>query len=166
MRVIKSSDLISLSMKRCVIFVVLGFGFFSSHLALAHKGAMGVVKERMDLMDQIGKDMKSLKKIVNNKKRFAPDQIELHAESMAKASRHILKLFPEGSLQQPTESLASIWEDWERFSRLTETLTLESEKLKQSASSGNRPQVIQQFRTVAKTCRSCHTDFRKKKENR
>lgn len=130
----------------------------------AHKGAMGVVKERMDMMDEIGDNMKDIKAMIQRKQPFDAAKMARHAESIRTASMHIKQVFPEGSLNHPSEALPSIWKDWDQFSSLADQLIVEAEKLREVTESEDQQVIMKQFARVGKTCRSCHTDFRKKKD--
>lgn len=144
------------------VMLVTGLGF--SFSATAHSGAMGVVKERMEVMDNIGKDMKKMKAMIKGKEVFNSIEFSKRAKSINMATGKIPKLFPEGSLQEPTEALPSIWKEWDLFSSLADRLANESNKLQDIAQSNDRRAIMRQFASVGKTCRSCHTDYRKKKE--
>ncbi|WP_417784461.1 c-type cytochrome [Terasakiella pusilla] len=130
----------------------------------AHGGAMGVVKERMDLMSAIGKNMKSVASMVKGDAKFDPTAIEASAKSMAEHSTKINDLFPKGSLEKPTEALPSIWEDWGRFAQLSKDLETETNKLAEIATSGDKRAIIMQFAQTGKVCSTCHTNFRIKKD--
>ncbi|WP_417793976.1 c-type cytochrome [Terasakiella pusilla] len=132
--------------------------------AFAHGGAMGVVKERMDLMSAIGKNMKSVASIVKGDAKFDPTAIEASAKSMAEHSTKINDLFPKGSLEKPTEALPSIWEDWGRFAQLSKDLETEANKLAEVAISGDKRAIMMQFAQTGKVCSTCHTNFRIKKD--
>ncbi len=134
--------------------------------AIAHKGATGVVKERMNLMDDIGDNMKGMKAMIQRKQPFDAEKMASHAESIRQASTHIKKVFPEGSLKHPTEALPSVWENWNKFSSLADKLVVESEQLREIAKSQDQRAVMKQFARVGKTCRNCHTDFRQKKDKK
>lgn len=146
-----------------LLFVLLAM---MSVQVLAHKGATGVVKERMDMMDEIGDNMKGMKAMVQRKQPYDAEKMAKHAESIRQVSTHIKKVFPEGSLKHPSEALPSIWKEWEKFSSVADKLTVESEKLREIAKSQDQRAVMKQFAKVGKTCRRCHTDFRKKKAKR
>ena len=130
----------------------------------AHGGAMGIVKERMDLMSAIGKNMKSVAAMVKGEAKFDPTAIETSAKSMAEHSTKINDLFPKGSLDKPTEALPSIWEDWDRFAQLSKDLETEANKLAEVATSGDKRAVMMQFAKIGKVCSTCHTNFRIKKD--
>lgn len=134
--------------------------------ALAHKGATGVVKGRMEIMDEIGNHMKGMKAMVQRKQPFDAEKMARHAESIRQAATNIKKVFPEGSLKHPSEALPNVWEDWDEFSSLVDKLITESEKLREIATSQDQRAVMKQFGRVGKTCSACHTDFRKKKDKK
>jgi cytochrome c556 len=146
-----------------MLFIITLFSAPSVH---AHKGATGVIKERMDMMGKIGKDMKGIKSMMQNKKPYSADQVIRHAESIHQASKKIKNSFPEGSMNHPSEALPSIWKNWKDFSSLADQLTLESERLKEIAATRDKKSVMLQFGKLGKTCRNCHTDFRKKKKKK
>jgi cytochrome c556 len=47
----------------------------STSLALAHGGATGIVKERMDLMASVGKSMKTITEMFQGDKLFDPEAV-------------------------------------------------------------------------------------------
>lgn len=147
-----------------LIFLISGLLFLNP--VFAHSGATGIVKKRMDMMDKIGKNMKNMKAMVQGKKTFIPEVMARHAESISSASTHIKNVFPEGSIKGKSEALPSIWQKWDKFESISKQLTVESKKLKEIALTQNRREIMKQFAKVGKTCRSCHTDFRKKKDEK
>ena len=94
-----------------------------SVLVFAHGGATGVVKERMDLMDNLKGAIKNLKPIFRGKKDYDVEQIKQYALVIRdNAGDHMTKLFPEGSLQKPSEAKPEIWIEWEEFQRIANNL--------------------------------------------
>jgi len=130
----------------------------------AHQGATGVVKQRMDLMGSVGESMKTLKGEV--KSAAGPDAatVAAAARTIAEKASQALPLFPEGSLDKPTETLPKVWQNWERFSVLMQKLEREAQQMEALANGANRAAIAKQFTVLGKNCRSCHTDFRKKKQ--
>lgn len=97
----------------------------SAGLAYAHVGATGVVKERMDIMSSIGKSMKSITEMFQGEKPYDAGTIREAATFIGNhGSEQMTRLFPEGSIEGPTEALPKIWEDWERFSEIADDLTV------------------------------------------
>ena len=161
----RSRSLPTLATRGLSILCLTTFLMMPGH-ALAHQGATGVIKERMDMMEDIGDNMKGMKAMVQRKQAFDATKMAMYAESIQKASLDMKKVFPEGSLQHPSEALPSIWQNWDKFSSLADQLVAESEKLREMAKTQDQRAVMKQFARVGKTCRGCHTDFRKKKDKK
>ena len=136
----------------------------SCGLALAHSGATGIVKQRMDAMKDIAAQMKLIGAMVKAERDYdaaaaaaAADVIVRHADAM-------LPLFPEGSTEHPSEALTVIWSDWEGFSRSAVELAASATALSDIASDATSAADIRAaFAAVGKTCSSCHEGYRKPK---
>jgi cytochrome c556 len=152
------------SSTKFVLLALLSIGVGFSSLINAHSGATGVVMERMEMMDDIGKDMKKIKAIIQSKDNIDSTEISNRADSIIEKANMVQMMFPPNSLQEPTEALPNIWDDWDQFSELADRLGDEAKKLQAVAEGKNRREIMGQFAKVGKTCRSCHTDFRLKKE--
>lgn len=131
--------------------------------ANAHKGATGVVKERMDLMSSLGKTMKSLNAMARGKTDYDQAAIKSAAEQILRQSKQMQSLFPEGSNQMPSVAKPEIWTRPGEFKALAVALGTEAVKLGGLDKSGGRDALKQQFRRVGKTCSACHKPFRSKK---
>ena len=130
---------------------------------LAHSGAVGIIKERMDTMVQLGKSMKVLAAHMGGKVDYDAGQVKSNAKIIkSHAGDAFLKLFPEGSNAKPSEAKSIIWADWETFSSMTKKMFEASEALELVAENkGAAGQAA--FSELAKTCSSCHKVFRQKK---
>ena len=105
--------------------------------ALAHSGATGVMKERMDAMGEMGDEMKRLAPMMRGQTEYDPDVVRSAAETMIDhAGTQMTELFPEGSNGEPSEALDTIWEDWEEFAALAEALRNSAEGMKLAAENG------------------------------
>ena len=94
-----------------------------SALVLAHGGATGVVKERMDLMENLKGAMKTLKPMMRGQKDYDVDTVKQNAAIIRdNAGNHMTKLFSEGSLKMPSEARPEIWIQWEEFQRIADNL--------------------------------------------
>lgn len=118
-----------------IIISVSCFVFLSiSALVFAHGGATGVVKERMDLMENLKGAMKSLKPIMRGQKDYEVDTVKKSALVIRdNAGEHMTKLFPEGSLKKPSEATPEIWSEWEEFQRLANNLERLGQALHEAA---------------------------------
>lgn len=153
----------SMKTSTLTLFIALISGLVVSPVALSHGGATGIVKERMELMEGIGEQMKRMGAMAKGKVPFDSQAFAEGAQLVVEGAPKMPALFPEGSLQHPTEALPRIWEDWKRFEESTQQLEVEAEKLRAVAANGDRRAVISQFARMGKICSSCHKSFRKKK---
>ena len=105
--------------------------------ALAHSGATGVVKERMDAMVDLGDEMKRLTPMMRGQTEYDPEIVRGAADTMiGHAGSAMTELFPEGSNGKPSEALDAIWEDWDEFAALAEALRANAEGMKRAAENG------------------------------
>lgn len=105
--------------------------------ALAHGGATGVVKQRMDAMGAIRGAMKVLTPMMQGKATYDAEVVEQQAKVIgAHGGAALTELFPEGSLDMPTEARAEIWENWSDFQSLAAQMSLYSEGLARAAENG------------------------------
>lgn len=135
---------------------------FSINVGWAHGDATGVVKERMEAMKSMGEAMKDLAAMVKGEKPVDGQTLSSHSATLKAAASQITKLFPEGSIHGPSEALPLIWKDWERFKDLAAQLEKDAGNLG-AASKGDMRSVKIGFAKIGKSCKDCHSDFRKKK---
>lgn len=100
------------------VFVVSAAG----SAALAHSGASGIVKNRMDMMRDIAAQMKQIGAIIKGEAAFDAASVRSAANRVAVHAGEMPKLFPERSTEAPSEALPSIWRDWGSFSDLAADL--------------------------------------------
>lgn len=105
--------------------------------AVAHGGATGIVKERMDAMGAMGKAMKSLSAIMRGETEYDAKAVRKGAEILQSHSGEALtKQFPEGSIEGPSEAKPEIWSNWEEFSSISGQLELFATALGEAADNG------------------------------
>lgn len=112
---------------------------FVTSVVMAHGGATGIVKKRMDFMESMGDAMKEITAMMRGKQAYDAGRLRALAGTVGDHGGEALtKLFPEGSLDKPTEALPAIWTDWERFSALADRLSDYATAL-QAAAENERP---------------------------
>ena len=79
----------------------------------------------------------------------------------SKGGGQITKLFPNGSLNEPTEALPSIWQNWAKFKAVSGQLEIAANEL--MAASGDQFDAMGPFQKLTQTCGACHRTFRQKK---
>lgn len=135
-----------------------------SFSSLAHEGATGVVKERMDLMESMGKQLKEIGQRIQTNRNLP--SIRDHAQAISALSEKITALFPPGSLDRPTDAKTAIWEKWPQFEAHAQDLKKASAALADMAPSGDPKRVSDSFKAVSRSCAACHDDFRQKRKGR
>jgi cytochrome c556 len=145
-----------MTFRGCIAAVVLSAGFASA--ALAHSGATGVVKQRMETMKSMGDTMKQLGAMMQGKQAFDAAIVAGRTSVMKQHAAELPKMFPKGSTQHPSEALPKIWESFEAFSKITSELESTSSALGDVKSADALPVAMT---AVGKTCKACHQDYRK-----
>ncbi|MEM7693204.1 MAG: cytochrome c [Pseudomonadota bacterium] len=127
----------------CAFGAAAALALSHSLTAVAHDGATGVVEQRMDRMAAIGDANKALRAMFSGETPYDADAVAEHAQTIGSQSGEaVTTLFPEGSLEGPTEANPQIWDDWDEFVRLADRLGLVAEGLARAAynrPSGERP---------------------------
>ena len=142
-----------------VILVVIAI----SGIAFAHSGAKGIVKERMDMMSDVGKRMKTIGTMLRSGE-FDRETAKQAALVIQGHAVRIPDLFPDGSIDGPTEALPSIWTNWEEFVAAAEKMDITAAQLAKIAdTSSSVDEIKQQFGQLGKSCSGCHEKFRLKK---
>ena len=131
--------------------------------AMPHDHATGVVKQRMELMEGLGKRMKAIAARIRDKRDLAA--IKSDARAIAASAAHIVHMFPPDSTQHPTEAKAAIWQNWSDFERLAQALEIESARLADMNATdfGTFNALNGQVRAVSQTCGNCHEAYRVKR---
>ena len=145
--------------------VIAAVGFVLSCAALAHEGhehATGVVRERMELMTDMGKRLLAISKRLRANKEL--DRIAPDAHAIKEASGKITAEFPSGSTQFPTAARPVVWQQWDDFAEKAKKLQTEAEKLS-ATSPSDGDALRKQFRAVAYACNGCHETYRVPKES-
>ncbi|WP_170575212.1 c-type cytochrome [Ruegeria atlantica] len=109
----------------------------ASHSVFAHGGATGVVKERMDGMGVMKEAMKVLTPMMRGQVDYDATVVREWSEDISRhAGEALTKLFPEGSLDAPSEAKPEIWQDWEAFSTLADQLRVMADGLAEASENG------------------------------
>ncbi|XWN33057.1 MAG: cytochrome c [Devosia sp.] len=122
---------------KCVFGAMAALSLSLSAVAVAHTGATGVVKERMDQMMAIGDANKALRAMFSGETPYDAVVVAQSAQTIrGHAGEALISLFPEGSLDGPTEAKPEIWENWDEFVTLANRLEHVAEGLARAADNG------------------------------
>ncbi|EPX82134.1 c-type cytochrome [Salipiger mucosus] len=105
--------------------------------AWAHSGAEGVVKDRMDAMKAMQDAVKTITPMMSGQADYDAAAVREAADVIeARAGKELTELFPEGSIEGPSEALPAIWQDTERFRTLAARLKTAAEGLGLASENG------------------------------
>ena len=145
--------------------VILGFvALLAGNVAVAHMGATGTVKQRMDLMEAIGKSMKEIGAMVRGRVAVDSSRAAAAAQEIAAHGRHMPKLFPPESNRAPSEARPIIWQQRAEFNASAAAMVNAAEALAVAASTADRGALKSAYRALGKTCKDCHRVYRAKKK--
>lgn len=121
--------------KNCSLVVI--FLAATATVALAHSGATGVVKQRMDAMSELGKTIKELAAMMRGEKVYEAKVVKAGAALIGKHSGDSMTgLFPKGSKHGPSEAREEIWTNWDEFEDLSNRLEIFAAGLSDAANNG------------------------------
>lgn len=133
--------------------------------ARAEDEPAALIAYRQSIMKAIGGHMGAIAMVAKGEVSFT-DEVAFHAGAINEMSKHLARLFPEGSGKEAgdTRALPVIWEKWDDFTAAAENLGVLSEKLAEVAESGDRALIASQTGELGKKgCGGCHETFREKK---
>ena len=124
---------------------------------LAHKGAMGIVKERMDKFKASEKATKRIKQALS---RGDTAVVTAEAELLVSWASEIDSYFPENSNQSPSEAKDEIWLKWDDFVGAIQSFDKAAQALIEAAATEDPRAMRDAFKEMTKSCKSCHQQFR------
>jgi cytochrome c556 len=120
------------------------------------------MKYRQSVMKALGGHTSALAAIVKNEVDYA-DDAGAHAAGIARLANILPHVFPEGSGGPDSDSLPAVWDKPEAFDRAMQEFETAATDLARAAEKDPAPEALAPaFSQVAKSCKGCHDDFRKK----
>ena len=105
--------------------------------ALAHSGATGVVKSRMEAMKEMQAAVKIVAPMMSGSTAYDAAAVRSAAETFLRHSGEAMTTnFPEESVEPPSEALPTIWQEWDRFEGLAMQLGVMAEGLSLASENG------------------------------
>jgi len=134
----------------------------STSIVLAHSGATGIVKERMEGMGSLSQSMKALVQMAKSD-AVDPGKVgDIAREIQNHSGEAMTKRFPEEPQQMVSEAAPLIWQDWDKFVEISDDLFQSAVRLE--AQAGSSELELNSFvKEMGATCSSCHKEFRIKK---
>lgn len=128
---------------------------------LAHAGATGATKERMDAMAAT-KDNLSALRAATAADPVDRDRAHAAINALERLADQMPALFEERHLPMVSEALPKIWDQPEQFAKEVRYFSVQLDVARNQIA--DDPQQV--MRTVAAGCASCHEKFREKKNNK
>ena len=142
----------------CALIVILaGVGH-----GLAHVGATGIVKERMDIMKSLKDDMKTISDMFRGRIPYSTAVVRENANRMKNHALDYERLFPPGSDKHPSEASPRIWSEQTRFGKQWIDMADAARTL--AAVAQDQWKARDAFGSLGKTCSACHDDYRIEKK--
>lgn len=121
------------------------------------------IEYRQGVMAAQGWNFSAMGAMVKGERPYDKAEFLKRAENLAALSKMSLEGFTvEGSETGKTKAKPEVFLDMEKFKGGTEKLATESNKLVTVAQGGDMGAIKAQFNEVAKVCKGCHDNFRKK----
>ena len=130
----------------------------------SHSGAVGVVKERMDAMHDMGDHSKRVADMFKGKTEFEKITLRNAADAFIFHAATMSDLFPDTDASRTgseTAALPLIWEEKEAFDNLVKEFETQSVSLRDTIDATDDRAVLKRaFFGATKNCSGCHKRFR------
>ncbi len=129
----------------------------------AHKGATGVVKQRMEAMKG---QLKKIDEMMEGKTTYDDKKIRQALDYIHdNAGPQMTKLFPKGTAHKPSEADLAIWTSWSEFDKLALQLNHSTDDFraklgKEKVNKKSKKSLQASYLSLSKACKACHDSFR------
>ena len=137
--------------------IITGLALSLSGAAIAHSGATGIVKERMDRFKASKENIAAIKRHL---RAGETKPIVNLADEIADWARQMPDYFPTDSGGKPSEASPKIWLDFNGLTTAAKANEMAALALADSARMGDIKTIMSALKATAKTCKSCHSEFR------
>lgn len=131
----------------------------------AHGEAEGIIKERMEVMTYVGREMKCISRMMRSNTPLDSAKIAEAAGNIGNHAKRMNVLFPKGSNGGVSRASKKIWENWDIFLSSATKMVNVANQLEQTAKKGDESDIRTSFGSLGKTCGTCHNQFRTEKKN-
>lgn len=139
--------------------IALALGIGAMTHAQAFEETEAQIDYRQGVMRAIGGNAASLAAVIIDGAEDYRGNLAIHARYIVDMSRDIPALFPEGSDFGETNALPGIWEEQEKFARLSEDTHKAAVALLEAIEAGEE-NLGPRFREMGQSCTACHDEFR------
>lgn len=143
------------------VVVCLVIGIFSSGAVAQTLRTEDAIRYRKAAMVMMKWHYDRLSQQAKGSVPFARGEAERNAAWLDALSKNAAEGFVPGSLEGDTKATAAIWSEAPRFRGLIERFQADATRLREISKSGDPAAIKSQLEAVARTCKSCHDDFKK-----
>ncbi len=137
--------------------IALGFGVGA---LVAHEGATGIVKVRMDAMSAIATAQQAIKTSLENGDEVDFRSLKGQAAVLNTSMFTLQDAFPEGSLDDISEASPKIWEDPDGFAGEMDKMNAAVQAFSMGVDMQDVDAIESAFEDFHGTCKGCHQDYR------
>lgn len=123
--------------------------------ALAHQGAMGAVKVRMDAMVRVQDDTKILGNMVRGRADFDADAARAALDRLVEEAQMMPAHFTERDLTAPSEAMPAIWDNFADFEDKADAMAIAAQ-----GPATSLDELRATFTAMGATCGACHEIYR------
>jgi len=123
-----------------------------------------VIQCRQKVMTAVGSHVGAVADIFKNQLPYGKDRIAEHARLLRGSVGMIESAFKQQTADTKTDAKPAVWKEWSKFEEKIKALDAEVAAFEKIAASGSPQEIGGQFRKVGGTCKGCHDDYRKPKE--
>lgn len=132
--------------------------------AFAHKGASGIVLERMKAMSAMKDAIAIIGNMMRGRLAFDRQEAQKQAKALQAHAASMVSQFPDTkeSRQKATKALETVWQKPDDFASIANELEMAAGKFADLAVAQTDTTALREpFSAIAKTCSSCHETYRK-----
>ena len=122
------------------------------------------IKERQDLMKEIGQELGKLVKILKNEAPFKGADVVAAAQAIESRLGKAEKLFPKGSISDKSYAKPEVWSDNATFMKGFGTARKAAANVVKIGKADDEIEFSDAMNQVFQGCKGCHEKFRKPKE--
>ena len=111
----------------------------------------------------LGGNLGPMSSMIKGEMKWDDQQFQAWSKDLATAaSMDFMRAFPPGSEGGRTRAKPGIWNNLADFETKMDAMKVETAKMTEIASEGDKRAILQQFQKTAGTCKSCHDDYKSK----
>src|SRR5512143_718034 len=134
---------------------------------ITNKLPAGPIRDRHVLMKEIGDQAQNINDAFDiGAEGFDTSIIQRAGTVIALDAHRIPDLFPKGSTDPNSRALPKIWDKWDDFVNLAKQLEDQAQKLSAAAGAEDDEDLKMKSKKMFDTCKSCHDQFRKPKDQK